>query len=129
MHLRDKVFTLAGLLIGVSGILATIFWSMEAGIVALLTLSLLNLVLVMLQRKQMAKMQQRTLSILRIQQSEKSVGEVAPLNASQMNSLQNLPVYTKKIIGLLQAQQISMDVLNQKVEHAMEQNTSNHSSF
>lgn len=107
MYSRDKIVLFSGFILVVMGILTTFFWAVEGGIVALLLISLLVLILLVLQRRQLAKLQQRT---LRLQQSNNSLTRsiAAP---DQIES-----VSTKKILGLLQAQQISMEVLDDKVE-------------
>lgn len=117
MNSRDLIFLVMGVLAGLAGIVTTVVWSVEAGIIALLAMSVIFLVLLILQRRQIAKLQQRMLSVLNHQQKAKAVTEknqpIAPKRP------ESIAIPTKKIVGLLQAQQVSMEMLNAKLERAL----------
>jgi len=118
MNTRDLVFLVVGAMIGLTGIVSALVWSVKLGIVALIVLSLILLVLLVLQRRQLGKVQQRMLSILNAQQ--KSAKSATTPNLSRVAVPQeNIAIPMKKIVGLLQAQQISMEKLNAKLDSAL----------
>lgn len=107
MYSRDKIILGFGVVVTLLGIAATLSWSVMIGVIAVLVMSLLVLSVLLLQRMQLAKVQQRTLSILQAdKETRQSITSVERSGS----------VATKKIIGLLQAQQISMEILNDKIE-------------
>ena len=110
MYLREKVYLGLGLLLGTIGIVSSVFWSIKVGIVFLTFLVMLIFVLIVLQRRQLAKVQHRTLRLLQ-NQGKKPVREEGRAEIS-------VHIATKKIIGLLQAQQISMDLLKDRLDHS-----------
>lgn len=112
MSLRDKMFLAFGTMIGVLGVTATLLWSIEIGVVALLLLGLIILVLVVLQRRQLSRVQQRTLTLLNARRQDAKPVQVKPQ--------ESLAIPTKKVVGLLQAQQMSMDLLNEKLDRVLE---------
>lgn len=114
MGTRDKAFLLTGLLVGIIGVGFTLFWRVDAGIVALLLLNLLVLVILFLQRRQLAKIQQRTLALLNSRERPAPVQSAENLDASKLR--QDLKIGNKKLIGLLQAQQTNLDLLHSKLE-------------
>jgi len=124
MGTKDKLFLVFGGGVGVVGIVATILWSVEAGVVALITISLVILTLLALQRRQLARVQQRTLSMLNVLQTTKPV--TAPKPPSDQESI---AIPTKKIVGLLQAQQMNLDLLNSKVETYLNRSSSKSDHF
>ena len=97
---RDWVFIGGGLALTVGGILATFYWNIEAGIVVLFLLGMLLLLLGILQRKHQARLQERVLFLIAAE--KKRVREPVELDSVSM----------KKIIGLLHAQQISLEKLS-----------------
>lgn len=105
MSARDKLFGLLGLLIAVAGIISTLFWNVEAGIVALLLLSALIGLLILLQRRQLAKLQQRMLVLLSADKFRNKSGAKQSIDTQEW----------KKVLGLLNAQQISMEILSEQV--------------
>lgn len=115
MKLRDRLFLVSGIGIGVLGVIATLLWSVEAGVVALLLLGLIIFILVILQRRQLSRVQQRTLAMLNAPKEDTKRVEVKPQ--------ENLAIPTKKVVGLLQAQQMSMDLLNEKLDRVLETQT------
>jgi|SRR5699024_2817971 len=125
MHSRDIIFLVVGVAIGVVGILGTIIWSTKVGILALLVLGVLVLGLVILQRRQLARIQQRTLSLLnsyRVADTPSKVADVpSKISESDPSTRRELAVSTKKIIGMLEAQRVALDILNGKAERALSQ--------
>lgn len=116
MYYRDKFLLIAGLLIVAVGSILTVVWHISAGIVAILFLCLLCMILLVLQRRQLSKVQQRTLAILRTPAQHVPQVDVSACNDCR----QDMTVYTKKIVGMLQAQQTSMEILNDKFENKIE---------
>lgn len=112
MNMRDSLFWALGAVIGILGIIGTLLWSIEIGVMALLVMSLIILALLVLQRRQLAKLQQRSLTMLN---SRKQDPKPLPVKSQE-----SLAIPTKKVVGLLQAQQISMERLNQKVDRALQ---------
>jgi len=106
MFSRDKVYLLIGLCLGLLGIVSTIVWTIKVGMLLLFLLVMLLLILIVLQRRQMAKVQERTLKLLQFQQNDKT----------DTHSSIAVDLASKKIIGLLQAQQMSIDLLNDRLE-------------
>lgn len=100
---RDLSLIVVGVALAAAGVLSTIFWSVEAGIVALFLFGLLLLFLGVLQRKHQSLLQQRVLYLISAEKKRlKSSSELDPIS-------------TKKIIGILQAQQISVEKLHSMV--------------
>lgn len=114
MSSRDKVFLLAGTIVGLVGVVATLLWNLEVGIITLLLLNLLNLFILLLQRRQLGRIQQRTLALLQSREGKSSQGRGETLNAAKIQH--DLKVSNKKLVGLLQAQQTNLDRLNEKIE-------------
>lgn len=106
MRSRDFLLLLVGLIIILFGILGSIFWTMFAGLVSLLLMHFLVLFILVLQRRQVGRLQGRVLELVR---------------ANKAASRQNAEAVTedqtgKKILGLLQAQQVSLDIINNRFE-------------
>jgi|SRR5699024_558014 len=116
MHSRDVTFIVVGLAIGAVGIVGTIVWSMKVGVLAFLVLGVLILGLVVLQRRQLARIQQRTLSLLN---TTRALGSESKISVLEPGTSREIAVSTKKIIGMLEAQRVGMDILNEKVEKAL----------
>lgn len=106
---RDKVFLFAGLLIAAMGLIAIFVLSVEVGVAALLVIVFMQLVLQLLQRRQVARVQQRTLKILRnMMVKEEPDHKPAPnLNHDQLIRDQELRM--KKVLGALTSQQRGLD--------------------
>lgn len=119
MHSRDIVSLVVGAAIGVVGTFGTFLGAPEVGIVALLALGVLILGVLVLQRRQLARIQQRTLSILNSRPPATTQDKQIQLDPD--NTRRDMAISTKKIVGLLQAQQAGLDTLNAKVEQALSQ--------
>lgn len=111
MSLRDKALTGLGIALTVLGITLTIFWSVESGLIALLLVGLLICLLFVLQRRQMARVQQRLLKLAELVRDCETA--VADANQHQL-------VLHRKLLGHIQAQQISMELLNNKFDDVFE---------
>jgi len=122
MHSRDKIFLASGVILAVGGAVLTLVWGTEAGVIALLALSFVILVVVLLQRRQLARIQQRTLAILNFQQAVKelpktsSVKSTSRSQTSAKGTQEDLAIATRKIVGLLQAQHVALELLHEKME-------------
>ena len=122
MHLRDKIFLASGGVLAVGGAVLTFAWNVEAGIAALLALSLVILVVVLLQRRQLARIQQRTLAILNSQQAliDSLKSASVPSSERSKNSdkgvQEDLALSTRRIVGLLQAQHVALELLHERLE-------------
>lgn len=117
MYSRDKIFLLLGTAIAGIGAIATILWTYAAGIIALLAIAVVIILMLVLQRRQLAKIQERTLKLVKAQQSARSQQSNSKAPARKEESL---AVSTKKIIGILQAQQISVELLHAKIDRVAE---------
>lgn len=117
MNKRDLVFLLSGLVIAGVGIGAVFYGGSVVVFIALFLLSILILVVLLLQRRQLAAVQKRTLEIIR---AYNAITRNPAKNQPQGKVLTNSRAQdfsTKKIIGLLTAQQTSMEILNKKIEN------------
>jgi len=123
MNSRDKALLIIGVIIGLSGVVLTFAWSVEVGIVTLLAMNLLLLLLLILQRRQLARVQQRTLSLLKFRESEIPARDVGRVDVSGLQ--RDLKISNKKILGVLQAQQNNLDLLNEKIERLNESGSTN----
>lgn len=116
MHINNKIALILGWALTAIGIVITLVFSATAGIVVLLLLASLMLSLQVLQRQQLAKVQARTLLLLDGQKKNlKAVQKNSTVNIERA-STEELPI--KRLIGLLQAQQVSIEILNDKIERA-----------
>lgn len=97
---RDWVLVGVGLSLTVTGIITTVFGSIEIGMIVLFLLGLLLLILGILQRKHQYRLQERVLYLIGAE--KKRLREPVELDSVSM----------KRIIGLLHAQQISLENLN-----------------
>jgi len=111
MHFRDKIFLAVGVVLVLFGSFASFFWRIESGIVALLLVSILILVFLSLLRRQVSKVQQRTLALLHIRSAVDKL-------STDLRDAESIS--TKKIMGLLQAQQMSMEELSDKLDSIVE---------
>lgn len=106
MNARDKYILGLGMILAIFGVISTIFWSLRLGLIALVLMYLLVLLLLVLQKNQMAKVQQRVLSLIQLDREAKR--NVA---ASERKDL----AAEKRLVGLLQAQQMSLDMLKNEL--------------
>src|SRR5690625_3863336 len=122
MQFRDKLVLAVGAILAFGGAIVTYTWQIQVGIVALLALGLLLLVLVMLQRRQLARVQQRTLALLKLHQHSEASSNTVEHPSSRDLALstekiqRDLAVSTTKILGLLQAQHVALELLSEKLE-------------
>lgn len=110
MNSRDKIVLAIGIAVSILGTVATLLWSVAGGVIALLLLCLVILGLLILVRRQLARVQQRTLTLLKQQARLRQAEPVLP------NGDDYAQVSVKKIIAILEAQQMSMEILNAKVD-------------
>lgn len=121
MHLRDKMFLLSGFLLVLVGSVLSILWNLLAGLISLLLLAYLCLILLVLQRRQLARVQKRTLDL--VKWTTKRGTRAAP--SVKDGSKQCAEIPTKRIIGILQAQQMSMERLSRKIDSLPNRNDNN----
>jgi len=112
---RDILIFLLGALTACVGVTAALLNQIKISVIALLVCSLIILVLLVLLRRQMATVQVRLLQILR---KERTVGPKTSKDMQVGNSEVEVAfqISTKKVIGLLQAQQLQIDKLNARLE-------------
>lgn len=115
MNFREFFLFLLGAVTTAVGVLASIFWSLTAGLISLLVMVFLLLVLLLLQRRQLGKIQQRSLALLRFQSCGKD-----DCASSERDGLA-----VRKIADMLQAQQISMELIYDKLGEIERQRPSN----
>jgi len=111
MSKRDFIFFVFGVFLVAVGIGAASFEKYAIALIALSLVCTLILTLLLLQRRQSAVIQKRTLEILRAQNAFSSEMKRVPSPHFDKSG-----VSTKKIIGLLSAQQVSMEILNRKLD-------------
>src|SRR5699024_11798742 len=100
MHFRDKIFLAVGVVLVLFGSVASFFWRIETGIVALLLVSILILVFLSLLRRQVSKVQQRTLALLHIRSA---------VDMLSTDLRYSVIILLKNIMCLLQSQQMCME--------------------
>jgi|SRR5690625_3738833 len=116
MYSRDKLLFGVGTVTALLGFLATIAWNNAFGILALLVIAVIILVFQVLQRHQLAKIQDRTLKLL--QNGGRRETDTMPRDGIPVE------IATKKIVGILQAQQTSIDLLSERLVQREESQTS-----
>ena len=104
MNLRELTLLFLGALAAVVGILASLYKSWPVGLITLVGLAFLVLVVLLLMRKQVGRLQQRVLTLIRI--NKETERHLARLEVDS--------IAIRKIFDVLQAQQISMEILNTK---------------
>ena len=92
-----------GILLATGGVIGTLLWRVEFGIVMLFLFGLLLFLLQILQRRSQARLQERMLYLVNAERRGRPAVVQPDTRASE--------VATKKILGLLHAQQISMEKL------------------
>ncbi|GAA4473618.1 hypothetical protein GCM10023190_06030 [Enteractinococcus fodinae] len=115
MNWREFTLLLIGAVITAAGVLASFFWSLTAALISLLIMVFLLMVVQLLQRRQLGKIQQRSLAMLRFQSSDKEEG----------GSSERDTIAVRKIVDMLQAQQISMELIYDKLGELEQQRPSN----
>lgn len=113
MTSRDLIFVSVGTLLGGIGIAASFLGRDTLGMIALFLLGLLILFLMILQRRTQARVQERILYLVKAENKRSKIGG-ANSSASTPSTDSNA-VLAKKVVGLLQAQQISMERLRREL--------------
>lgn len=116
MNKRDLVFVATGLLLAFVGVLALFYGSLTLSLTVGFLMMTLLLVLLVLQRRQLASVQERTLRMLRDRKHVFSKLENIERLSGTSRQTDSTDISSKKVIGLLSAQQISMELLNNKLE-------------
>lgn len=116
MNKRDLVFVGTGLLLAFIGVLALLYGSLTLSLTVGFLMMTLLLVLLVLQRRQLASVQERTLRMLRDRKHVFSKLENIERVSGTSRQTDSTDISSKKVIGLLSAQQISMELLNNKLE-------------
>lgn len=110
MKAKNIVIVSSGMLLTVGGLVAGFLDSVRLSITALLLLGLLIVLLLVLQRRQQARIQERILYLVKSERSQNKA-------AAEQNTIKSLAssnaIFAKKITGLLHAQQISMERLQE----------------
>lgn len=121
MTKRDKLFLSLGVSVAAVGVVALILELTSVGLALLFFLCLVLLVLLLLQRKQIAAVQKRTLQIIRTLDSFSATGAVEVLDYGSQEVEESLRISSKKIVGLLQAQQKHIDQLSNRLDRIYEE--------
>lgn len=119
MTSRDLVFISAGTLLASIGIASTLLSSESVGMISLFLLGLLILFVLILQRRTQALVQERLLYLVR---AEKDRGKPGGECGAPNSSVDSNAVLEKKLVGLLQAQQISMEKLRSEINSGSDRN-------
>lgn len=112
MNKRDLVFFVTGLVISSIGIISILLSNLMMAVIAILIMSVIVLFVLILQRRQLAAVQKRTLELLKFSNRPPEVVQVDREAKTDMS--------TKKVINILQAQQVAMERLAQRFEDALE---------
>lgn len=123
MTKRDKLFLSLGVFVAAVGVVALILELTSVGLAVLFFLCLILLVLLLLQRKQIAAVQKRTLQIIRALDSFPATGSVEVLDCGSQEIEESLRISSKKIVGLLQAQQKHIDQLSNRLDRIYEKSS------
>lgn len=111
MTSRDLVFIGVGTLLTGIGIFGSLLGRYALGMIALFLLGLLIVFLFVLQRRTQSRLQERILFLVKAEKNRsKKVGD----NRALTSCIDSNAVLAKKVIGLLQAQQISMERLQRE---------------
>lgn len=121
MTKRDKLFLSLGVFVTAVGIVALILELTSVGLAVLFFMFLVLLVLLLLQRKQIAAVQKRTLQIIRTLDSFPATGSVEVLDCGSQEIEESLRISSKRIVGLLQAQQKHIDQLSNRLDRIYEE--------
>lgn len=119
MTKRDLVLVVGGSVAGSGGVVCSLFGYTNLALVALLLLGIVLLILTTLQRRQLGRLQERTLKILR---QETKISPGSELEDSSLSEDQaEVAIYssTKKILGMLQAQQNEIHSLSEEIEKVL----------
>lgn len=117
MNRRDLFLTIGGVFLAIFGVGVLIYGNLTLALISLFLLIILLLILLLLQRRQLAAIQERTLRLLRSQKESSSRLKNMESQLKFSNRKDKSDASTKKILGILSAQQTSMELLNQKIEH------------
>lgn len=112
MNKRDLVFFITGLIITAWGFISVLLGNQMMAIIAILLMFMIVFVVLILQRRQLAAVQKRTLELLKFANR--------PAEVVQIDRDKQIDISTKKIINILQAQQIAMERLAQRFDDARE---------
>lgn len=114
MDNKNKLILAFALLVAFAGILGSMFWGSTAGVIALLALGLLIVVLQTLQRRQLAKVQERLSVLIRQNQS------LLEFKSADGNIGVDRGTHTTitKIFDMLQAQQVSTELLAARMDQS-----------
>lgn len=117
MGIRNLGALSAAILTGAVGVVALIAGNRMVGSIAVLVLEIFIVALVLLQRRQFALVQQRLLAVLKaVPRVEKRKGkQPAPFQSASAVIDSSLAISTKKLLGVLQAQQIQLDEMSDKI--------------
>lgn len=108
MTSRDLTVIAVSVVAAGVGIAASFLGDMRVGMTALFLLALLIVFLLVLQRRHQARVQSR---ILYLVNAEKNRSKIVSAKSPVQSADESNAIYIKKIIGLLQAQQASMERL------------------
>lgn len=116
MNRRDLFIMLCGGLLVVIGLGAIMYGNTTVPFIAMFLLMALLLTVLVLQRRQLAAVQERTLRLLQSQKASSSQLKSVQKLLTSSEKKDDIHISTKKVISLLNAQQISMELLAKKLE-------------
>lgn len=121
MHVKtkDKFLLYLISLVALAGVIGSLLWDSVAGVIAILVIGWFVATLLILQRAQVAKLQERALMVLR---QGKLKADPAPANSTSKTGAENA-LKTRKILDILQAQQISMEILAARMDENTDRST------
>lgn len=115
MTKRDLAIVVCSVAVSCLGVILSLLGYTDFALIAVFLLLLLVILLIMLQRRQLGVLQQRTLKLLRkeVKVSPYEAPVSSPLSEDQAEVA--IHIATKKILGVLQAQQNEIQLLSDEL--------------
>lgn len=116
MNKRDAAILVCAVVLSSVGVVLSLLGYTDFALITVFLLLLMVIVLMTLQRRQLGVLQQRTLKLLRqdVKISSHVTPETSPLSADQAELA--IHIATKKILGVLQAQQNEIQLLSEELK-------------
>lgn len=124
MNKKDLGVVAVGLIIASIGVVAALLGYVDFAILALLFFNVVLLMMIILQRRQLGTLQKRTLDLLRARVKIESKSQTEQPEITRKQAALVTQISTKKILGVLHAQQIQLDGLSRSLSTLLDKNNS-----
>lgn len=124
MNKKDLGVVAVGLTIASIGVVAALLGYVDFAILALLFFNVVLLMMIILQRRQLGTLQKRTLDLLRARVKIESKSQTEQPEITRKQEALVTQISTKKILGVLHAQQIQLDGLSRSLSTLLDKNNS-----